>query len=238
MGSDDLFHKRKAKAKQQLERKSKLRSPYDNVLIVVEGEKTERDYLKKLIDKYKINTANFEIVGKGEGPLSIATTAIQKFDEAYGTPNSFDQVFCVFDRDSFGDFNDAVTLCENKNSEIISRMKELGEEPDEEREYFKAITSNPCFEYWVLLHLNYTDKGYSATGRRSICDSVIDDIKALIGGYEKGNIKELEFLFDDKCIKAAIDNSRRALGQVNASGSQTYTLVHELVIYIQKLGKD
>ncbi|ACV26041.1 RloB family protein [Kangiella koreensis] len=238
MGSEDLFHKRKAKAKQQLERKSKLRSPYDNVLIVVEGEKTEKDYLNALIDKYKINTANFEVVGKGEGPMSIVSTAVQKYDQAYASPNRFDQVFCVFDRDSFGDFNDAVDLCASKNSDVINNMVDSGEKPEEGREYFKAITSNPCFEYWVLLHLNYTDKGYSATGNRSICGKVVDDIKALIGTYEKGSITNLDFLFEDDCIAAAIKNSERALSQTLESGSQTYTLVHEVVIYMQSLSKD
>ena len=44
MGSEDLFHKRKAKSAEQLERRKAKRSPYEKVLIVCEGEKTEPNY--------------------------------------------------------------------------------------------------------------------------------------------------------------------------------------------------
>ena len=44
MGSEDLFHKRKAKAADSLKRRKAKRSSYDKVLIVCEGEKTEPNY--------------------------------------------------------------------------------------------------------------------------------------------------------------------------------------------------
>jgi len=50
MGSDDLFHKRKAKNAQQLARRKARRAPYAKVLIVCEGEKTEPLYLNDLKD--------------------------------------------------------------------------------------------------------------------------------------------------------------------------------------------
>ncbi len=40
MGSEDLFHKRKAKKQQDSVRRIANRKPYDHVLIVCEGEKT------------------------------------------------------------------------------------------------------------------------------------------------------------------------------------------------------
>ena len=39
MGTDNLFHNRKAKGKKELERKRARREPYDKVLIVTEGKK-------------------------------------------------------------------------------------------------------------------------------------------------------------------------------------------------------
>ena len=69
MGSDDLFHKRKARRKQDLARKKARRSAYDCVLIVCEGEKTEPFYLRKLVDSLKLNTANVEVDGdSGSSP--------------------------------------------------------------------------------------------------------------------------------------------------------------------------
>ena len=39
MGKDNLFHKRKARKKEQLARRGKQRDPYAKVLIVCEGKK-------------------------------------------------------------------------------------------------------------------------------------------------------------------------------------------------------
>lgn len=49
-GSDDLFHKRKAKMALDLARRRARRASYDRVLIVCEGAKTEPNYLRNLID--------------------------------------------------------------------------------------------------------------------------------------------------------------------------------------------
>ena len=45
MGSDNLYHKRKAKKAKDLARRKSKRAPYDKVLIVCEGEKTEPNYV-------------------------------------------------------------------------------------------------------------------------------------------------------------------------------------------------
>jgi len=56
MGSENLFHKRKAKAADRLERRKAKRASYDKVIIVCEGEKTEPNYFNELIDFYEINS--------------------------------------------------------------------------------------------------------------------------------------------------------------------------------------
>jgi hypothetical protein len=40
MGTDDLFHKRKARKAESHRRKKAMRAPYERVLIVCEGMKT------------------------------------------------------------------------------------------------------------------------------------------------------------------------------------------------------
>ncbi|WP_224217287.1 RloB family protein [Vibrio cholerae] len=47
MGSDNLHHKRKAKAERELSRRKSKRSSYEKVLIVCEGEKTEPNYFNE-----------------------------------------------------------------------------------------------------------------------------------------------------------------------------------------------
>ena len=47
------------------------REPYDRVLIVCEGTKTEPNYFSDLARHYELSTANIEIVGSGADPLTI-----------------------------------------------------------------------------------------------------------------------------------------------------------------------
>ena len=63
MGTDNLHHKRKAKRNRELKRNRAKRAPYERVLIVCEGEKTEPLYFKDLVSYYRLNTANVEICG-------------------------------------------------------------------------------------------------------------------------------------------------------------------------------
>ena len=78
MGSDNLFHKRKAKAADRLKRRKAKRSPYDKVLIVCEGEKTEPNYFNECIQFYKLNTANVEVDGTcGSSPMSVYQRTIE-----------------------------------------------------------------------------------------------------------------------------------------------------------------
>lgn len=48
MGTDNLFHKRKAKGTRELKREKHKRAPYDKVLIVTEGKKTEPEYFSSI----------------------------------------------------------------------------------------------------------------------------------------------------------------------------------------------
>ncbi|MCD6198288.1 MAG: hypothetical protein J7K15_06905 [Deltaproteobacteria bacterium] len=44
MGTDNLFHKRKERKAESLRRRRAMKAPYDVILIVCEGEKTEPNY--------------------------------------------------------------------------------------------------------------------------------------------------------------------------------------------------
>ena len=72
MGSEDLHHKRKAKAERELSRRKSKRSSYEKVLIVCEGEKTEPNYFNEQVNHYKLNSANVAVDGKcGSSPKSV-----------------------------------------------------------------------------------------------------------------------------------------------------------------------
>jgi len=48
MGTDNLFHKRRERRTKDIKRRKSVRAPYDKVLIVCEGEKTEPNYFNDL----------------------------------------------------------------------------------------------------------------------------------------------------------------------------------------------
>ncbi|HGS4434224.1 TPA: RloB family protein [Vibrio cholerae] len=217
MGSDDLHHKRKAK--RELSRRKPKRSPYEKVLIVCEGEKTEPNYFNEQVYHYKLNSANVAVDGKcGSSPKSVFKRAkeLAQTEEIRG--DAYDRVYCVFDKDSHESY--AQTLVDIDNYKSNSK--------------FIAVTSVPCFEYWLLLHFQFSTKPYHASGNSSIADQVIKDLKMFIPHYSKGDDAIFTQLLDR--LDFAKQNAIRA--NKAASNSHTdnpTTLVHELVEYLQNL---
>nr|VFK52400.1 MAG: RloB-like protein [Candidatus Kentron sp. TUN]VFK52913.1 MAG: RloB-like protein [Candidatus Kentron sp. TUN] len=80
MGKDDLFHKRKAKKIRDLTRRKIKRASYAKMLIVCEGEKTERNYFEEIIRYYELNSANVEIADHhGTDPMGILNHAKARY---------------------------------------------------------------------------------------------------------------------------------------------------------------
>ena len=108
MGTDNLFHRRKAKGPRELERKKAKRAPYDKVLIVTEGEKTEPQYFKELKDHYRINSTNIEIDGSSDSsPESVVEYGKKLYEKERGTDAPFDRVYFVFDKDTHHTYQQA-----------------------------------------------------------------------------------------------------------------------------------
>jgi hypothetical protein len=80
--------------------------------------------------------------------------------------DAYDKVFCVFDRDKHTTFDAA-----------LHRTKDL----NAEGKPFEAITSTPCFEFWLILHFGYTDQPFHTTGKKSVGDQVVSALKTKPG---------------------------------------------------------
>lgn len=219
MGSDHLFHKRKVKAANSLERRKAKRSSYDKVLIVCEGEKTEPNYFNELIQVYKLNTANVEVDGSsGSSPKSVFERADQLWHAEKRKGDPYDRVYCVFDRDSHYGYKETM--------EKISEYKPKG--------VFHAAVSNPCFEYWLLLHFKFTTKPYTATGSSSIANAVIKELKKVMPGYKKGSKNIFSSLSSQ--IEFAKTNAAKSLQHAkNNHTDNPTTYIQELVAYLQNL---
>jgi hypothetical protein len=79
MGTDNLFHKRKERKAELLRRRRAIKEPYDVILIVCEGEKTEPNYFSELKKAFRLSNANVRICGRGADPLSVLDFAIETF---------------------------------------------------------------------------------------------------------------------------------------------------------------
>ena len=219
MGSDDLFHKRKAKTQNQLKRKTEKRSSYERVLIVCEGSKTEPNYFNEFIDFLELNSANVEIDGSCDSsPGNIVKYAQARYTEERKTGDRFDKVYCVFDKDTHASYASA-----------LETIKSL-----QPKDTFKAANSVPCFEYWILLHFEYTTKPFTPTGRKSSCYSLIDDLKKYLPDYDKGNADIYCKVSEE--TQRAIAFSKKSLKEAEKNHTDNpSTYVHELVEYLVNL---
>lgn len=126
----------------------------------------------------------------------------------------FDKVFCVIDRDGHKTFNAA--------SALVKSSHEKGTP-------IELVVSWPCFEYWVLLHHQYTRSPYYPTGGRSSCDAVGSEIRRNHDRkYSKG-ADDLYAMLRSK-QERALENAATALADAKATGEQNpSTQVHLLV---------
>ncbi|VAW90386.1 hypothetical protein MNBD_GAMMA18-147, partial [hydrothermal vent metagenome] len=214
MGTDNVHHKRKAKQAKELARRKARRKPYDKVLIVCEGEKTEPNYFEELKDYYELVSANVEITGKcGSSPMSVVDYAQDLYREAKKAGDAFDKVFCVFDKDTHSDYQSALDMLNSKNLKGV----------------YQAVPSVPCFEYWLLLHFTYTDKPFNSVGNTSVCKMVMHELN---NEFWPDYQKAAHGVFGQRLIQLedAKANAERALraAQKNHTDNPS-TRIHELV---------
>lgn len=174
MGSEDLFHKRKARAGAELQRQKRERARNKRYLIVCEGTKTEPYYLRDLLDDLRIRPQVVRIApNEGVSPDRVVAHAVALYEEDAAAGDAYDTVYCVFDRDRHTTFDAAV-----------QRTKDLSAAGQP----FVAIPSTPCFEVWLLLHFGYTDQPFHPAGKKSVGDQVVAALKTKPGfrKYGKG----------------------------------------------------
>lgn len=215
MGTDD-FHKKRKQSKIVRESKNKKVLPF--ILIVCEGEKTEPYYFNWYKENCK-QDISIQIEGEGQNTISLVkrSIAIKKAKEKEENIK-FDQVWCVFDRDSFTqqDYDNAFNYANSKNIEVAY--------------------SNECFEIWYLLHFHYFNTGMD----RETAFKKLDELmkKNYHIRYTKNNPKMFEILKDKQsnAIQYATkhDENIKRWDKWNTNPSTTvYKLVQELNKYVK-----
>lgn len=195
-------------------RRRPRREPYDRVLIVCEGEKTEPNYFSELVRYHRLSTANIEIEGEGSDPLSIVRKGMILQQKERRTGEKYDRVYCVFDRDEHARFQEASRLAEQSGL-CLSR-------------------SWPCFEFWLLLHFHYSRRPYVRSRNGSPADNCIRDLRRHWPEYRKAG--DGVFLH----LRPALEDARERADRARADARQTdednpSTEVHGLVEYLEGL---
>lgn len=222
MGTDNLFHKRKGKGTQLLQRRkaSKVAAPF--YLIVCEGEKTEPNYFNELRTHERISSITIRVSGEcGSAPVSVVEYAVALYDELTAEGNSIEGVFCVFDKDNHESYDKAIARIREKHRSGVP---------------IKAIPSNPCFEYWLVLHYAFSRAPYSSAGGITAARRTYQQLHLDLAGYQKGATGLYVQLKSRQA--AAIQNAKNSFldavqtGQYNPT-TQVHELVEELLRYAE-----
>jgi len=126
------------------------------ILILTEDEKSSKYYFNafKKDEKLKRDLAsvNVEVFQpKDYSPLGLVNDAKERKKKAIRGKNKYDEIWIVLDRDGHANFDQALNTAQANQINIALSIK--------------------CFEYWVLLHFEYTTRGYRK------CDDIISYIK-------------------------------------------------------------
>ena len=202
--------KGRAKSIDSLRRKKPTREPYDRILIVCEGKKTEPNYFDEIRQEARVSTLQVSIVHSfGTQPLQVVNCAESEFQKT----KQFEKVFAVFDHDDHTTYVNAIRKAESLNGKLKN---------DEGKPViFKAIVSVPCFEFWLLLHYANIQSYFH---RREI----LHQLRTHISNYEKGQ-DGIYKLTQENLIIATERSQILKRRFSRLPGDEAYTDVDELV---------
>ncbi len=217
MGKDNQPKHRQQE--RDLRRRAAVREPYERLLIVCEGEKTEPQYLDEIRQELRLATAHVQVRHSAFGtePIQVVEYAEHLFrhgDRANGIEaQQFDRVIAVFDRDDHRTYHAALA----KAGELDGRLTN----DEKKRIPFEAAASVPCFELWLLLHFEDIQAPihrHEAYGR----------LRTHLADYDKGqrgHWAETRHLLEEATARAYA----RAANTSVYGGHEPYTDMHQLV---------
>lgn len=182
-------------------------------LIATEGSKTEPQYFS-LFQSSKA-TIRLKVL---PAKHNTAPPQVLQRAKAYARQEQLrkkDEVWLVIDRDQW---------TENQLEEVYAGCQELD---------FHLALSNPCFEYWLLLHFE------DGTGINSLKDC-LEKLKQHLPNFEKGHL-EIYKLYPQipEAMRRAEGKNRPPCEKWPAqNGSTVYLLVEKLYVEMSCLPKD
>ena len=98
------------KNKTHIKRFQRNLTPKKVILIVCEGEKTEKNYFNRLKNFLNMSNVNVSIV---PSPHSLPPLVVKYAKQKTNEMNEYDEIYCVFDRDTHTDFDDVLQKANN-----------------------------------------------------------------------------------------------------------------------------
>jgi len=202
-----------------LRRRAAVRKPYERLLIVCEGEKTEPQYLSEIRLFYRLGTTHVQVLHSQRGTepqqvLEYALTIFKKGDRARGVRAAeFDRIVVVFDRDDHKTYHEALARAEVRSGKF---RNDIGVAVP-----LDVIASVPCFELWLLLHF---EDVHAPLDRHE----ALERLRAHLPEYEKGARGVWAATFDH--LEQATRRALRLATRTSAhDGIEPYTAMHALV---------
>lgn len=173
----------------------------ETFLIVVEGVATEPAYLESIRARLSLKATSVKVThGKHTDPVGIVREAIAMRDEQAerarksAVSEAFDRTWVVFDRERQNhprreQMPAALTLAEANGIEVA--------------------LSIPSFEFWLLLHYDFTTKSFDG------CDAVKKALKKFIKTYEKSDLPMSDLL---ERVATAIKHAARCRKHWESAG--------------------
>ncbi len=199
---------------------SKVKRPHSGrptksrTLIVCGAQCSEKYYLENLLSHHSINTAGIKILDFAYTPERLVEEIIRITKAEKKNGELYDYIFCVVDRDAFEHFAAAKKRSQDHK--------------------FHYIESNPCFEYWLLIHFSKTDRPFTAVGGVSVGDSCRRELQKHYKQYAKNSRTVYSDLFDK--LDGTIKYSERRYNQATAENDfNPSTNFHFLVNHLRSL---
>lgn len=183
------------------------------IYIICEGKETETKYFKHFRSRNCLVDI-IPISSKHKAAEHLVKHAKDMIKPAAYYPKDGDQIWCVFD-------------CDDNNSDALRRAAEFAEQSG-----YGIAYSNPCFEYWYLLH--YVQHNGYLNGASEVLRQI--KLKGRLENYEKSQdvFDELQPQQLDAMTRAAkrLEQIKRSGVAVISRDSNPVTTVHELVQYL------
>ena len=196
------------------------------IVIAFEGNETEKIYFEELKSITRFNDDLIYLhllVRPKEDTRSAPNHVFNKLKKEAKDEYNFhktDELWMIIDKDRWKNIPEIIQLCDNHGNMFVAG-------------------SNPCFEIWLILHLQSLEdldeemieeylNNKKITSKKRFVDKVLSDL--LEEGYSKSNPKPERFLpFVDNAIERAkaLDHSKEDFP--SGIGSHIYKIMEKII---------